>query len=305
MRNMKNLFILFFALSSISVFGQKHTFEYKLSKGDEFRQSLATDMWITQTNGLETLEINSVTAMDMRYKVSDANADSYTLRASFDRIRNEMDFGFDKIIFDSNTHEEIATVENLSPIFKAMTGIPFEMTINKKGEVLSIRGFEKINEVVTKLIDQNIEEELRMQMIHQIEEQFSEETLKTLFNQTASYLPAYPVATGDSWETEIPLQSGTLSMNTSIKNKFKEVKNNIAYIDSFGEISIPVTTEEIDGIEAKITMSGSNSGHLSIDMKTGLPVDFATAQTIDGETEIMGMNIPQKIVIKTSIKAIK
>ena len=310
MRNMKklscikSLFIALLVLMSMASAGQKYAFEYKLSKGDTFKRQMSTDMWITQSSGSETLEIISITVMDLQYNVTDVSADLYTIEAKFENIKTEMDFGFDKMIFDSNTEEEIATIENMSPIFKAMTGIPFEMTINKQGVVQSIKGFENMRKIINNSIGSGIEEELRVQMIRQIEEQFSEEALTNMFNQTAAYMPQTQVGVGDTWETEVSIQNA-LDMSTITKNSLKEVKNNTAYIECFGEISVSSVVQHVEGMDAKISMEGSNSGNVSIDLATGMPVDFSMAQEIIGETEIMNMKIPQKIVIKTTIRAIK
>ncbi|MDR2037896.1 MAG: DUF6263 family protein [Bacteroidales bacterium] len=286
---------------------EKYTLEYHLSKGDVFKQQMTMDMLLTQKMQGQEIKISTLMTMDIHYDVTDVQDDIYMMDMKFDGIKMDMDMGVMKMSFDSNTTETTATANNLSPMFKAIVGQSFQMTVNKKGKIQSISGFENMITAMISALDGGMDESTKQQIVAQFGQQFSDEKMKSMFEQISAYFPENQVAIGESWQADMMVNNNQFNMNANMNMKLKEVKDQVAIVEIHGTISTPEggISQQVQGMESNITMSGKQEGIVKIDMKTGFPVSNEITQDINGETSIMGMKIPMSIISKITTKEVK
>jgi len=276
---------------------EKYTLEYNLEKGATLNQNMVMESNTTlNAFGQEMKTVINMTAK-MSYDVIDIQDDNiYTMNMKYDEIKMDMDMANVKMSFDSNTTEEKATLENLSPIFKSMIGILIEMTIDKHGEVQSISGLDDITNAMRASMS-DFDEEMQSAMFQQFEGQFSYNALKTAFEQSTTYLPKEPVAVGDEWNSTADMQVGNINIKTDAKIKLKSVNENIATLEVKGTVETPKEgiVQEVSGMTSKITMKGTQNATVKIDLTNGWTVNAEITQNFDGENEMMGMKIPMTI----------
>ena len=138
-----------------------------------------------------------------------------------------------------------------------------------------------------------------------LDQQFSDEAIKTMLSQISAYFPDKPVAVGDSWEVGIPLNTSGISTFSQMKLTLKRVDNSIATLDCTGTIETPAegAVQKMQGVEAKVSIKGKQTGTIQIDMQTGWTVGAEITQLLDQEIEVMGQKMPQKVEIKTILSA--
>ena len=281
--------------------GEKYTLEYKLAKGDTFKQNVATDMNMSQEAMGQQIEIGIKMNMGMHYDVIDVQDSSIALEMKFDEMKMSMTSPMGAIEYDSNTTEEYATLQDMGPMFKAIIGIPVEIIVDKTGDVKSAKGFEKLADAMIVSLSNNFDASTKEQMVTQFGEQFSEESIKSMLNASGN-LPDKPVAIGDKWNINMSTKNGNIEMIVNMEMVLKSVENNVATIEGEGSLGTdePVI-QDANGMEVKITMKGTQKSIVKIDMNTGQTISAVVDQNVTGESEVMGMKVPMKMKIKTTI----
>jgi predicted RNase H-related nuclease YkuK (DUF458 family) len=113
--------------------------------------------------------------------------------------------------------------------------------------------------------------------------------------------PDNAVKAGDSWNIEITAMIS--NMNTSVKTKYtlKEISGNIA------AVAVESDMEMNPGMGMEGKLAGTQTGTITIDTETGLPLTSDMLQNITGVVKAQGMDVQMEMTskIKGSIKEIK
>ena len=276
--------------------GEKYTIAYNLPQGETFKHRMSVESKTSQEVMGQKMEAVFNMNMEMSYYVKNVDDDNYTIDMTYNTISINMDAMGMNLSFDSNTTEEKATHQNLSPIFRAMTNTPVEMEINKHGETKSVKGFEKIYESVANATSE-LDAMTKEQMLAQSKEQFSEQALTEIMNQTSAVFTKEPVAVGEKWIANIE-RTPNVPVATTMELKLVSVKDNIATIEGAGDISTGPEgiTKEKNGVQAVLKLNGTQTVTTTLDLATGWVVEANVTQNIEGTIEVEGMKIPQNTV---------
>jgi hypothetical protein len=296
---------MFFAACS----KEKYTLEYKLAKGETYKINVLTDLTMNQEMMDQDMKIAILMDMKMHYDVTDVQANLITMNLMYDAVSMDMDMdmgamGATKMSFNSNTEETVATSENMSAMFKAMTGIPVEMKISKQGKVESVSGFDKIFTTMLATFAEDVDEQVKIQTEEMLKQQFNNESAKSMFQQISAYFPEKPIGIGEDWKVSMDIKTGQFSLKSDMDMTLKSVEENIATLEVSGSISTPEDgiVQEIQGMETKTSMKGTQQGTIKIDINTGWPVNSEISQNLEGKTEVMGIKIPLTYVSKITMK---
>lgn len=296
------LILLFTSMTSLSFSGNGKTYklEYNLKKNESYKQNTQVDMKISQQVMGQNIDVRSTIDIETTHFVKDIDRDLITMDFVYDRIRSVVDAGGINQEMDSDTETSMASPTNMGPLYKAMIGIPVSVIMTKKGNVQSIKGVEKLSEAMMNSLE-NIDLPIgKEQITSQFTQQFNEASIKQLLERTTAYFPDKDVSIGDSWNIVMDMHDPyVLSVNMDMT--LKEVEDNIAILEGKGDVSTPegIISEE-QGIQVKVNLKGTQSGIIKIDMNTGWTVSAVIIQEMVGESEVMGMKVPQSV--KTIIK---
>ncbi|MDR3227166.1 MAG: DUF6263 family protein [Prevotellaceae bacterium] len=277
--------------------GETYTLEYNFQEGDVLKQTMSIESKSTQELPQQKMDSKLLVSMGMIFEVKSIENDVYVMNVQYNSVKMDMEMMGVSISFDSNTAEEKATEQDMSPVFKAMTGVQMEMKIDRQGNVQSVTGFEKIHQNMadaTSLLD----EETRNSIINDLEKQFSESTLQGSFKQISSFMPKTPVAIDDEWKVDI--NGDALGMGSDIKTKLTmkliSVADNIATLEGKGSVESDVHN---DG--SHVTLKGEQTITMQIDLNTGWTINSTGTQNLKGKNEYMGMKYPMTTVNITKI----
>jgi hypothetical protein len=282
---------------------EKITLEYNLKQGETLKQNMVMNMDLVQKMMGQEIKISLAMTMKMAFDVKESQGDDYTLEVKFKELKTEAGIpGMGNISFDSNTSENVATQENIGPMFKAVVDKPFEVVMNKTGKTKSVKGIDKLLEAMLGSFDENVPEEIRQQLIGQLGSQFSEEAFKAQFAQYTGYFPDKPVAVGDSWNVKMTTTVSNFSINLDLKSTLKSIEDNVVNLDVDGTVSTPEGYEQdVNGMKAKITLKGTQKGALKINKDTGWAIFSDITVNFNGEIEVMGMKVPVYAVSKITV----
>ena len=206
-----------------------------------------------------------------------------------------------KMGYDSkNPIENPSDMDKLfGKMLSGMLGSSIMMVFAPDGSVKSITGMDAIADSMTKAVA--TDGQIAAQMAAQVKQQFSEASMKNLFEQTFNIYPDNPIRTGNSWNKESAIMQN--NMNTAIKTKYtlKNVSRNMATVTLKSNIEMNSSA----GMEGKLT--GTQTGTIIVDTKTGLPVKGDMSQNIKGAVSAQGMDVQMEMVnkMKSSIKEVK
>lgn len=298
------IIILLFSISCSGEGNKKYTLALKLAKGETYKQHFAGDVDLTQEAMGQKMHILTQMNLKWHYSVTDQQGDRVNLQLVYDEVKMDMDMGTAKVSFDSNTSEDVASIENMGPLFKAIIGLPIELQLTKD-KLTSVTGFENLQKAMVGAIDPNLGEQVKQQFLAMGNQQFSEESIKSLFEQFGSYLPDKPVGIGDAWDVETTINNNGINLFNQLKVTLKKVEGTVATLDVTGTVQTQEggATQNMQGMEAKIEMKGEQSGTVLIDMNTGWAISTEITQNITGETKVMGMSIPQVLINHITITA--
>ena len=294
------LMLIFFSCGGSK---EKYTLEYNLNAGDVFEQSMVVDMKINQNMMGQSMDIGTSIQMDALYNINAVQDETIDFNYSIELMKMDMNMGEMNFSFSSDTEDEFATPTNMGPMLKSVTKIPFNMIIDKRGNVQSITGLEKIMESMVNAFDDTIDEATKQQMIAQFEQQFGAESMQSNFNQSLTAFPENPVKIGESWKSSTKINSGMVKMEMDTKTTLKSVKGDIAILETKGNISTGDTPIEqtVNGMEMRMNIKGTQTGTSEIDLKTGWMLKSEIVQDLTCETEVQGMKIPQNITSTITI----
>jgi hypothetical protein len=310
----KTILVLLMALPLLACGSkEKHTLEFNLNKGEVYSYTMQSDVSTTQSMMGQEMTTGIKMNAKTHYDVTDVQGDVYSLNMFYDAMRMEMNTdmgamgGTQNIVIDSETAAETVTPDNPGAIFKAMTKVPFSITITKKGEVKSAEGFESMTEEMIAAMGEDMDAQSMAEAQANLTEQFNSDAVKAAIEQMASYFPENPVSIGESWNKTTSIKSGQFTFNLDMKYTLQSIEDNIAVLKMDGTLNVPEESAKLDmqGMEATLTLSGTQTGTMNVDMNTGWTTQMDAVQDLTGNIGVMGMAIPMTMTSKTTMSAVK
>lgn len=291
------LAILFIAFAFNSQ-AQKYTFQYNFNKGDTFIQTSVSNMKLSQERMGQTVDTKST--VKYRYKVADIQNDLIFMTMSYEFMNMEMDGMGQKMTINSDNSNDNPVFADFSKVFNSIKENEIAFVMSKRGEIKEINGIEEIRQaIINSGVDAN------NPLTSQLMQQFSKNTLMTLFEQLSSHFPDNPVEIGEMWERDLSIHQSSINMDAKTKITFLSMEDDIATLKVETELGSEdkVYKQEMNGMEINTILFGSQNGIMKVDLRTGWIQENSTTQNMKSESEMMGMVIPQTIISETVIRS--
>jgi hypothetical protein len=296
----------FFFMSILSSCGnrEKITLEYNLKQNETFKQNMAMNTDLVMKVKDQEVKISLGMAMKIAFDVKESQGNDYTMEVKFKEFKIEAGMpGMGSISIDSNTEDDIATLENMGPMFKAIIDKPFEVVMDKTGKPKSVKGIEKFSEAIYNSFDENIPETTRQQLMSQFSSHFTEETFKSQLEQSSGYFPGKPVGIGDKWTVKMTTKASNFAIGLNLQSTFKSIEDNVVTLDIDGTVLTPEGQEEQDfnGVKGKVSFKGTLKGTMKLNKDTGWVISSDMIMNFNGEMNIMGTKAPIYTVSKITV----
>ncbi len=176
-------------------------------------------------------------------------------------------------------------------VFKSVIGTSFTALITPDGSVHSIKGLESIIKEVKKAVAEY--GEMGTQLSNSIIRQWlGESALKGMFEQSLKIYPAKDVKQGDSWNTESTYGISNKESTINTSYTLKGIKSDVATVGAEGTVDLN-PAGGLDGV-----LSGTQSGVILINTKTGIPDSSDLTLDVNGSVKQNGMEIKMGIIAK-------
>jgi len=278
--------VLFSFVCASSISAQvKITLNPEKGKQYEFRYEINQQMTMLMQDQEMPMENKMLFVLEMT--VADKTTDSITLSYLFKR----MDFSFSNPMMGEtsySTDQEAPTSEftrDLAVSAKSLIGKSFQATMTPDGEVIKIEG-----------VQEWLANSPSNPMTEQLLQQFSDESLANMSRQNFNYYPKEAVKVGDTWNCDLNLNIGMSAVNSVCT--LKSVSDKTAVIDLVSQV-------KIDSLPmAEANLSGTQTGTIIVDLKTGIPVSQDIVINVEGKLSApdVDMNIKMTTQGKSTTK---
>jgi hypothetical protein len=274
MMNLKmKLFLAAFLLPGmlICVHAQKSVdLRYNVSSGDRYTMTMEIDQDIVfEANG-QQMALDQMINFKLLSEVSEATADSIKLKHQLNAVKMTQGIFGMTVTYDS---EDPATLQNpmaakVGEQFTAIIGQSFFMNMDKKGNVgsMDMRNVTDNDDFADNL-------------------------------NSGGQFVAFPdgkVKVGESWEKDI-FASDESNM------KFNAVYTLLKVTGKEATIGLEATIKANPNDDSDLNLSGTQTGEMIVDLKTGWLIESTTSQDLELEVEQNGQKYPATIsgTIKT------
>jgi hypothetical protein len=161
---------------------------------------------------------------------------------------------------ETSFHSDKPSEEILSNFFYQMCKTPFYITMSSSGEILSVKGIEKLVANGIKGLDLSAEQIAKLKI--KMNESYGEKAFKGNFEIITLIYPKIAVALNELWVTETAIYSGQIQ--AKLKTNYRFTGENDEFFNVEGESEM-ISDEE----SASLKLHGSANINLSLDKNTG------------------------------------
>ena len=264
-------------------------FKFNLEKNKQYNYDIA---WYTEQDMMDRNgRINLLTGYTL--EVIEEKNKIKTLRVVYNSFRLymkimdfEMDINSDKPVDPVTTGDDII----MKNAFIKVVGKTFSIKVDEEGNVLSVKGFEKI---IKDIVDAaGLNEDLKLQVRMSLQDQFNEQELKDQFAQVFMIFPNKSVKPGDSWQKDYR-KGGKMPANFSTTYTVRKMDDDQLTLDAKAIITSAGKEMEVKGEQA---------GTLLVDRKTGMVVNAEFKQGMEAKTPDFGMKVNATGSVKGTVK---
>ena len=243
------------------------TIKFDLPVGKAYSYSTSIDL----NQEMPGQKMKSTMLYNYSLKVNKGNKGIKEITSTYGDMSMQMEMNGKKMSFGAGQKEETSNPLNLiGKMFSAMKGKSFVMEVNDQGDIINVKGFDKIADAV---IDElNIPEANKDQFVKSFKSQFNENSVKQMFSESFNIFPGKKVKPGESWQKKAALPMAKQSVDVFTTYTLKELRGNNYIIDA--------STKYINAGSKPVI----GKSRLIVDAKSGLVLQ------LDGEQKMEGSN---------------
>jgi hypothetical protein len=268
---------------------------YQFKEGEKLHYVMEQKMTMKMKVMDMDVETDMTQTFDMSWNILSVGTDgSARMTQKFERIRFIMNGPTGKTEFDSKDGKlpDDAVGQAMAPVFKALTGLEFSMTMEPTGALKDV----KVPEAFLKALKDSTGGAGMGDM-------FSEENLKHMISQGGIVFPKDGVTKGQTWEQKMAMKMpfGKMSVTTTCTYQGPVTRGGRT-LEAIG--LKPVVKIEADPkSQATITLKSQDvKGAGYFDNKTGRLVETAMTQNLEMEISADGQTITAKMQQHITLK---
>jgi len=258
--------------------GEAYTIKMRMNKADTFRQNFKMDMNMKMNVMGQAMDMKMNMDAGVKFEVTDTTPTSKELKLTYNKMSMGMDMG----------NKAMAAVNMDSTIKSSLDriiGKAVLIELSSSNEITQVKGFDSL------MVNSSDNAAGRQMM----EKMFSKEQINNMFGMMFSMYPGKPVKVGETWTSKSKVNLANIDMQINIKYKLVGVKNGLADIDVDGIIDGKGDMKQ-NGMSIGMTMSGTQNGMLTINMKDGGYLENGSYKMdVKADMEMAGQKVPMTI----------
>lgn len=275
----------FILLVAVSCSSKSVDLKLNLEKGKKYYYTFSNEQNIRQEMMGDTIKFKQSITWGYEMEVLDVKDGIMTVKTTYDHIKMANDNQMVSLSYDSK--EPLDSTNMFAFVMSLFLKKSFTMDLDSEGKVSNVQGFDEIfSTIITELGEGG-------EMIAQnLRSQFSEESVAENLEQGFKIFPGKTIKTGETW-TSTNNVTGPIFMDIENTYTLKSVKKGSANVELTSTIKENAENPGIASLPgAEITIDGTQTGTMEIDVETGLIKKSKISQKIEQKISAQGMEIP-------------
>jgi hypothetical protein len=249
---------------------ETYTFRYNLKKGETYPFLLKTSQNQSMSVMGKSMNMKSERTVTFDYFVEEVTNNVFKLKATFKEFSESFTAPTgEKIAYNTTSAKPTDDTAGQSwKIYKAIIGESFQMEVDNKGKVHSVKGLTNvINNVQGKLKSDFTAEEQKM-IKELLTAALNDKAIKSQFEETLNIFPDKNLKVGEEWVDSQNISEGPVKGTNKVTRTFKEINNNVAKITVAGSQNVS-GSETQQGISATMKSNSTLDGFIELDLASG------------------------------------
>lgn len=297
---MKPLPFLLYIFFFLACNAQKVDLSLHLEPGKTYQQLYHGTAEISQQINGQEIAMTTVIDGKTDFLVKGVSGEDYQMEVSYGMLSLAVQTGQGSVSFSS---EKVDSTDIFSTIFKSIVGKPFQVTMNKKGKVLSARGLDNLwQSVLDSRTD--LDTAQKAQLMDQLMKSFGEKAFIGNMELATAFFPDHSVGKNDKWEVRTKLES-LMSAESVAQYQLTSIEGETVSIK--GESKLETEDKEayspVNGMPIKYNLRGDGQSEIKIDKKSGWVIESKIEQSIKGVAQIKeNPRVPEGMIIPMSVR---
>ena len=265
-------------------------FKFNLEEGKGYDYEMIFD--IDTKAGGQNISMTIAGLYSMNVTATEGNVKSVTtayksLRMNMKMMGMEIDIDSDKPVQDNGDGDVTKNpIGMMNKVIGGIVGKKFIIKVGEEGKVLEVTGFDKI---FTDMVDSmGVDEDVKKQVTASMKEQFNDQSIKDQFAQVFTIFPNKEIKVGDSWEKSYAT-GGKMAAKFTTTYNVKDIE---------GDHVTLTTNTKISSNDGGGGISGTQTGNMLVDSKTGLMINATYDQQLEVKAEGQTVEVTGKGKIK-------
>lgn len=263
------------------------------AQGQKYTYRTATDQKIVTSFAGQQMVMNTVTEMLTEISVKEKTNNEVKLDLTYKEI--VMTLSSAMMNFKIDTKNKVGNTEGIEKIgadlFNCIIGKTLQIVVDPNGSVKSLTGYNAIMSEIEKVLLPLGDMGQQMGLFTQA---FSEEAIKTTFEQTYTFYPDKEIKIGESWNKDNKFSMAGMEIEAKTSYTIKSVSNDIAVVGVASVMTMKT------GGETEGEMKGDQKGEMRLGVKTGMPMQSTSEGSIKGTIKQQGMEVAMEITTKVT-----
>ena len=300
---MKKLLTLLLLLISISTFAQKIKLALNLKTDSTYYLVTNANLSIIQDIPGHKQTVDMIIAAKASHKVTAIRDSVYDMEVKY--ISMSVHVGVGTVNIDMNSADK----NGANPLSKMLGGIlnvPFSMTITKAGRVLTVNGLEKLFANLSASFPEATEAQ-KAQFKAQMQQSFSEKSIRTNFQDAFAVFPKRNVGVNDTWAAASELESAGINAHIKTTYTLKEITGDAYLVHGDGGVAQDANStgyRQTNGMEMRfVNIKGTQTTALKLDKNTCWIIESKVTKNISGTVDIKdspkmpgGLTFPMTVI---------
>lgn len=243
----------------------------QLQQDSIYKYDIKNDISLThQIDKENNINIHQNMTLSSAIKVESVTSNQTDIMVTYNRITMSSGNQLFALEFDSELDDGTeAMYENLRQLIER----PFNLSLSPTGKILSSQSIE---------VERNT---------FQSAYTFNDSSIRKVLQYAFNVYPKLAVKRGDSWQKKIKTSIGFTNIVARNVYQLMSIEDTVAHVEIRGKL----TSENVDGNNSTVNITGTQKGSYDINIKTGLVISGKLEQDLSGEMNITGDLTPVEI----------
>ncbi len=270
----------------------------QLDETKEYLFNTINETRIVQEVNDEEMVVENAIEVSTLYRISKDSSGNYIFNISFKDFKVKVKAG--DIEKDLKATTAAGSFDPQERIFAAFNNAVVVVKVDTSGKVLAVDSLDRIQAKMYELAKGNAD---ATQMIKtSLQQYLTADNFKNIFENTYKILPQGKIKPGYQWKVNNTAVAD-MKIDVPLQYILEGIEDNNAVVSVAGRLDFENKQIQVQANTIDYSLKGEQSGEIKIDLSTGLVSSSESEFNAKGKMNVMGKEIPVKMMVKNSVRS--